>query len=138
MQSTLLASIIVLGLSIAGVGEGDSQYNCVEGDCLDGKGKLESKDGKSSMEGQFWNGKLVTGKAVYPNGDVFEGVFQGGFLVQGTKIFKSGSTMKGSFNNNVMIQGTITHPNGRTMPVRLGTKPQTIPIPKAALPGGGR
>ncbi len=138
MQSILLVSLVALFISIANAGEERDQYNCVHGDCLDGKGKLESRDGRTSMEGQFWNGTLVTGKAVYPNGDVFEGVFQEGFLVQGTKIFKSGETLKGSFTNNVLISGTITYKDGRTLPVRLGTRSQTIPIPKAALPGGGR
>lgn len=92
------------------------------------------KEGAGSMEGEFWNGNLVRGKVVTPQGDVFEGYFQDSSLSQGIKRFKNGIIMRGRFKSNILVNGMISYPNGEQYSVRLGSQKKMIQIPRELLP----
>lgn len=113
---TFLALFMALALSAS---MGYAQYDCVQGDCSNGIGKLNVKNGTAYMEGQFANGVLVQGKVAFPNGDVFEGVFKNHDLVQGVKRYKNGSVLEGRFVEGVLVDGKLTHKNGASFPVKL-------------------
>ncbi|MBI4383995.1 MAG: hypothetical protein HY579_08185 [Nitrospinae bacterium] len=109
----LIAAVILL------CGEARAEYVCVEGDCVGGEGKLVLKDSAGSMEGRFWNGELIKGKAVFPNGDVFEGWFKNNMLVNGTKRFQDGTVQEGKFLHNMLVDGKVTYPNGSTRAMKM-------------------
>jgi hypothetical protein len=116
----------------------EAGYTCVEGNCDTGKGKLLGPDGASFLEGEFWNGTLIKGKAVFSNGDVFEGLFDADGLAQGEKYFQKGTVMKGDFKKGILVNGTITHPDGRTFPVQLRSNQQRMQVPLPTPPPSNR
>ena len=115
-RKTILFSfvaILLLGSTV------QAQYRCMEGDCINGKGKKVLEDGISGMEGNFFEGTLVTGKVMFPNGDVFEGVFENNMLTQGAKRFKNGRTYEGMFKSNVLVDGRIIEPDGSIHNIKM-------------------
>ena len=113
-KATLLVFCVLAFCSTA-----EAQYRCVEGDCINGKGKKVLEAGPGGLEGVFSAGVLVSGKAVFPNGDVFEGTFKDHQLVDGSKRFIDGKVLEGKFSSNVLIDGKITEANGSERKVKL-------------------
>lgn len=108
-----IVAILLLGSTV------QAQYRCTEGDCINGKGRKILEDGVSGMEGNFFEGTLVTGKVIFPNGDVYEGVFENNTLAQGTKHIKNGRTYEGVFNSNVLVDGRIIEPDGTIHEIKM-------------------
>jgi len=126
---------LVLGLvlvTLAGVSWGE----CVEGDCVNGKGKYSFpsgdvyegyfKDFQPSgkgryvaadgyvYEGEFHYGKQHgLGKQMWPSGAVYQGELAYGSRTEGTFTYPDGTTYEGEFHEtNRHGQGKYTWPNG--------------------------
>lgn len=136
MKKCLTAIVL---FSLVGLGStAQAQYRCVEGDCVNGKGKKVLENGSGGLEGDFFEGTLVSGKAVFPNGDVFEGQFKNSQLVQGTKRFKNGRTLEGKFFDNIFIKGKITEPDGTEREIEMKDLNAPSPRVKASPPTPGK
>jgi len=98
---------------------GYAQYECVQGDCVNGTGKLAVKGSTAYMEGRFVDGIHVEGKVVFPNGTIFRGIFKDHKLVQGTKKFDNGQVLQGKFIGNVLVDGIFTNTDGTSRRVKL-------------------
>lgn len=131
------SNLILLLTLIAGLlpySTAQAQYKCLEGDCVNGKGKKAIEDGSGYLEGEFWQGALVSGKVVFPNGDVFEGQFQGTDLVRGVKRFKNGTIHEGKFFSTILTEGKITYPDGTSHDVHMNAYKEPVPTSKKPLP----
>jgi hypothetical protein len=126
---------LVLGLmlvSLAGVSWGD----CVEGNCVNGKGKYtyasggvyegDWKDGKRTGKGKYtwadggvyegdWKYGMRTGKGKYTwaNGDVYEGDWIDGELRKGKYTYASGNVYEGDWKYGMRTgKGKLTWADG--------------------------
>lgn len=90
--------------------------NCLQGNCLNGKGTYLYKD-KSQYTGSFLHGKPHN-KGVLKNSDgsIYEGAFENGYKHgYGTLKFASGDVYQGNFEKGVVSGiGMITYLNGDT------------------------
>ena len=115
-QTIIIVIIMMMTLFIS---IGYAQYECVQGNCINGTGKLAVKKSKAFLEGKFINGVHVEGKVVFPNGDIFEGIFKDHKLKEGIKKFKNGKVLEGKFIENVLVDGIFREPDGATRRIKL-------------------
>ncbi len=114
-------------------GIGHAETECVEGNCTTGKGKLIIKDGKGSMEGEFWEGMFISGKVIKPNGEIYEGFFKDNELVQGTRTYPNGLIQSGKFQSSILVDGVITYPNGTSRKIKMKAIGKRVPVPQEWL-----
>ena len=63
-----------------------------------GKGEFIFNDTKMKIAGEWEDGKIVSGKWIFPNGTYFEGKFQKNYPIgEGVWHFSNGNTVKGTF-----------------------------------------
>ena len=83
-----------------------------DGKLFDGPGRLEYLDGRI-FEGEFFNGSILSGKMIYPNGDTYEGQFHDGNR-HGKGVFskiistgqgKIQTVFTGDWENNNLVYG---------------------------------
>lgn len=108
MQKLLLSFILIsifYNLSIA---------NCLQGNCMNGKGTLLYND-RTKYTGSFLNSKPHgEGKLILPDGSIYEGSFFNGFR-HGKGIYKysSGDVYEGDFEKNIISGiGKVVYRNG--------------------------
>lgn len=100
--------------------------NCVDGDCLNGKGSMVSNNGirySGNFKSGIFNG---IGKAIYSNGDEYIGEWVNGQKEgKGKYSFSNGSIYKGHFHKDIIQgKGTMIYDNGEQYTGEwLGGKP---------------
>lgn len=101
MKYVLILAIVALSFQI------NAQPKCVTGDCINGVGKLVTKE--YTYQGTFLNSKILKGKITFSDGSTLEGKFVDGKLegYDCVQIESDGTTITGQFIAGEIVSGRI-------------------------------